>query len=169
MLKELGMISPLNLAEAYNRNVLIVHRECEGISHVQSLLQPQPRGNCLNWVVGHLLTGRNDVLRALNSPFLVDEEELAPYKRESEPIAGEGEGIIQLETLLEYLKEGQQHISALMPLLTEADGNREVYSVVTERTTLLSKLVFFHYFHDCYHVGQTSYLRQLAGKDDKII
>ncbi len=163
------MISSGNLAEAYNRNVLIVQRECEGISHYQSLIQPQPHGNCLNWVVGHLLTGRNDVLRALNSPFVVDEDVLTPYKRESDPITGMGEGVIQLDTLLDYLKEGQQHIRSLMPLLTEADGNREVYSVVTERTTLLSKLLFFHYFHDSYHVGQTSYLRQLAGKDDKII
>lgn len=163
------MITPTALAEAYNRNVQIVHYECEGISHEQSLLQPQPRGNCLNWVIGHLLTGRNDVLRALNSPFVVDEADLAPYKRESDPITAEGEGVLQLERLLDLLQEGQTHISELMPLLTEDEANREVYSVVTGRNTRLSKLAFFHYFHDAYHVGQTSYLRQLAGKNDKII
>jgi hypothetical protein len=29
--------------------------------------------------------------------------------------------------------------------------------------------LFFYYFHETYHVGQTELLRQLAGRDDKII
>ena len=33
----------------------------------------------------------------------------------------------------------------------------------------LGKLLFFLYFHESYHVGQTEIFRQLAGKDDKII
>jgi hypothetical protein len=29
--------------------------------------------------------------------------------------------------------------------------------------------VFFLYFHETYHVGQTELLRQLAGKNDQVI
>jgi hypothetical protein len=29
--------------------------------------------------------------------------------------------------------------------------------------------VFFQYFHETYHVGQTELLRQLAGKNDQVI
>ena len=163
------MISAAALAEAYNRNVVIVHRECEGLTHEESLLQPQLRGNCMNWVVGHMLTGRNDILRALNAPFLVNEAELAHYKRESDPIIGDGDHVLPLERLLALLTEGQAHIKELMTPLTDEDGTREVIFGITGRAMPLSKLAFFLYFHDCYHVGQTSFLRQLAGKDDKII
>ena len=31
------------------------------------------------------------------------------------------------------------------------------------------KALFFGYFHESYHVGQTELLRQLAGKNDKMI
>lgn len=163
------MISAAALAEAYNRNVLIVHRECEGLTHEESLLQPPSRGNCMNWVIGHMLTGRNDVLRALNSPFLVDESELAHYKRESDPITQDDDHVLPLERLLALLTEGQGYITELMTPLKDEDGTREVVFGLTGRVMTLSKLVFFLYFHDSYHVGQTSFLRQLAGKDDKII
>ena len=33
----------------------------------------------------------------------------------------------------------------------------------------LADFLFFLYFHDSYHTGQAEPLRQLAGKDDKII
>jgi hypothetical protein len=163
------VISAAALAEAYNRNVLIVHRECEGLNHEESLLQPPSRGNCMNWVVGHMLTGRNDVLRALNSPFLVEEADLAHYKRESDPITADGDHVVPLERLLAWLTEGQAYITELMTPLTDEDGTREVVFGLTGRVMPLSKLAFFLYFHDSYHVGQTSFLRQLAGKDDKII
>lgn len=163
------MISAAALAEAYNRNVLIVHRECEGLSHEESLLQPPSRGNCMNWVLGHMLTGRNDVLRALNSPFLVEEADLAHYKRESDPITKDGDHVVPLERLLALLTEGQAYITELMTPLTEEDGTQEVVFGLTGRVMPLAKLTFFLYFHDSYHVGQTSFLRQLAGKDDKII
>jgi hypothetical protein len=33
----------------------------------------------------------------------------------------------------------------------------------------LGNRLFFIYYHETYHVGQTELLRQLAGKNDKII
>jgi uncharacterized damage-inducible protein DinB len=36
-------------------------------------------------------------------------------------------------------------------------------------TTTLGQLIFFLFWHESYHVGQPEYLRQLAGKDDKVI
>ena len=33
----------------------------------------------------------------------------------------------------------------------------------------LSERIFFLYFHETYHVGQTELLRQLTGVDDKVI
>jgi uncharacterized damage-inducible protein DinB len=163
------MLTANALAEAFHRNVRIAQIECEGLTHAESLLQPQPRGNCMNWVLGHMVTGRNDVLYALKSPFVVEDEVLTLYKRESDPITEDIEGVLQLERLLELLVEGQRYISDLLPSLSEESLMEEYVSKVTGRSTTIAKLVFFQYFHDTYHTGQTSYLRQLAGKDDKII
>jgi uncharacterized damage-inducible protein DinB len=38
----------------------------------------------------------------------------------------------------------------------------------TEGLTQADSL-FFRYFHETYHVGQTELLRQLAGRNDKVI
>ena len=100
------MITTANLTEAFARNVAIIRRQAAGLTQEESLRQPPFRGNCLNWVVGHLADYRDHILRALGA----------------EPVMGEA-------------------------------GER----------------LFFWYFHETYHVGQTELLRQLAGKDDKII
>jgi uncharacterized damage-inducible protein DinB len=37
------------------------------------------------------------------------------------------------------------------------------------RRTRLGSALFFFFFHDSYHTGQTEILRQASGKDDKVI
>ena len=45
--------------------------------------------------------------------------------------------------------------------------DREV--LLRNRASPLRNRIFFLYFHDTYHVGQTELLRQLAGVGDKVI
>ena len=49
----------------------IIHDQTAGLSQADSLLQPQPGGNCLNWVVGHLLTNQLEIIDAIGGavPF----------------------------------------------------------------------------------------------------
>jgi hypothetical protein len=42
------------MAEVYQNNHEIIHKQIAGISQDESLLQLPFRGNCLNWVVGHI-------------------------------------------------------------------------------------------------------------------
>jgi hypothetical protein len=42
----------------------------------------------MNWVLGHIVSGRNDMLKYLPAETLWDEETNDLYKRESEPILG---------------------------------------------------------------------------------
>lgn len=163
------MISAAALADAYNRNVILVKNECKGVTHAESLLQPQPRGNCLNWTVGHMLTARNTILAALDAPFRAPTDALMPYERNGDPITEEGEGVIELAQLLAWLETGQTHISEKLATLTDSNMEKEVEVGTTGHFMPLNELVFFLYFHDTYHTGQTSYLRQLAGKNDKTL
>jgi hypothetical protein len=160
------MISPTQLAEAFARNTSLIQRQTEGLSQADSLLQPPSRGNCLNWVVGHVSQYRDNALELLGAPPVMGEDG-ARYRRESEPVTGEGPGVLPLEALLEILSRCQDALQSALETATEAHLAQEI---PTQRgmTTRAARL-FFYYFHETYHVGQTELLRQFAGRDDKII
>ena len=161
------MLEPSELAEAFARNVGVIQAQTEGLNHADSLLQLPFRGNCLNWVLGHLLDNRDIVLEALGEPRIMSEDNAAVYRRGSEPIAGATAELLPLQDLLDQLAQSQERLATALGRATNADMAREV--VRNGNTTTLGKRVFFLYFHETYHVSQTELLRQLAGKNDQVI
>lgn len=163
------MITSKALAEAYTRNVNIVKQQADGLSQADSLIQLPFRANCLNWVVGHLVTNRVTVLKLLEvQGFIFDEGSLSHYQYDSKPVTVDGEGVLSLEQLLIMLDLTQEIINTRMPDLTDEDLSRLV-TVYGDRAQPVADWLFFFFFHDSYHTGQTEILRQAAGKDDKII
>lgn len=162
------MITPTALAEAFSRNVQIVKKQAAGLSQADSLVQLPFRGNCLNWIVGHLVTNRLSVLRLLGAEPPFEAGRVARYERESEPVTAEGEGVLPLEELIALLEQLQAQLGGLM---VEVSAEALSHPVVFygNRSMPVSDWLFFFYFHDTYHTGQTEILRQAAGKDDKII
>lgn len=65
------------------------------------------------------------------------------------------------------LEQSQKAITTSLQKINAEELAREVQSFLG--TTTLGQLVFFMYWHESYHTGQTEALRQLAGKDDKVI
>ena len=162
------MISIQNLTDFYSRNLEIIKMQAEGLTHEDSLIQLPFRSNCLNWVIGHVQANRCNILALLGAKDLRPEVNLDHYERESDPVLGEGEGVLPLEELIDHLEESQIRLAAALENETEESLQRTApYRDRPER--LLSYWLFFLYFHDSYHVGQTEILRQAAGKDDKII
>lgn len=162
------MLSPTNLAEAFKRNVEIIKMQTEGLSHEDSLVQLPFRGNCMNWVVGHILTNRNSVLKLLGIEQPPTADLVARYTRESQPITASGTDVVALERLIELLEESQAQLAGLLADITPEELSREV-AFFGRRSMPVSEWLFFFYFHDTYHSGQTEILRQAAGKDDKVI
>ena len=162
------MISTQNLTDFYARNVEIIKMQTENLTHEESLIQLPFRSNCLNWVVGHVLANRCNILKLLGAEDLRPEVNLDHYERESDPVLGDGEGVLSLEELIDHLEESQIRLTAALENETVESIQRTApYRDRPERP--LSYWLFFLYFHDSYHVGQTEILRQAAGKDDKII
>ncbi|HEY8600051.1 MAG TPA: DinB family protein [Thermomicrobiales bacterium] len=161
-----AVISAQQIGKAYARNVWLIQRQTEGLTHAESLLQPPMRGNCLNWTLGHLAVHRDYVLEALGQEKVLGDTAVARYGRESAPILGDGDGVLPLEGLLTALEQGQERIDAAIEQLTSEDLAREI---TFGRAMPLGEALFFLYFHDTYHTGQTEPLRQLAGKNDKIL
>jgi len=162
------MITTQNLAEAYGRNLEIVNFQTEGLTQQDSLIQLPFRANCLNWVVGHILANRCNILGLLEAEDLRPEVNLDHYERESDPIQRSGEGVLVLSELLAHLGTAQLRIEKALEQETEESLQRVApYRDRPERPVAF--WLFFLYFHDSYHVGQTEILRQAAGVDDKII
>jgi uncharacterized damage-inducible protein DinB len=140
--------------------------QADGLSHADSLRQPPFRGNCLNWVLGHMAGNRDVILQALAAQPVMGAA-ASRYERESEPITGDGPGVLPLGELLAILGQSQEALADALGRATEEDLAREIPR--GQRTAQLGQWIFFLYFHETYHVGQTELLRQLAGKDDKVI
>ena len=85
------------LADAFQRNTWIIERQANGLSHADSLVQTTYNINCLNWVLGHIANSRDDLLELLGRERMMDEDDAAQYKRESEPITEDGPGVLPLE------------------------------------------------------------------------
>jgi hypothetical protein len=130
------------------------------------MLQLPFQGNCLNWVVGHIIVNRDILLEMLEVPALMSADG-ERYRRGSEELVEAGDGVLSLEELLARLDQSQERIAAALGGLDDAAMSREIS--YRNRTSPLGKQSFFLYFHETYHVGQTELLRQLAGKNDKII
>lgn len=161
------MISAKKLADSYSLNTHIIQLQTDGLSHSESLIQTPYNINSLNWVLGHIAVNRDRVLALLGEPTFLTETETARYKRESEPIRADGEDVIPLERLLEIIRMGQDRLSEALARLTPEDLARVIHA--GGRDTTVGARLFGHYFHDTYHTGQTDLLRQVSGKNDKII
>ena len=161
------MINATDLAEAFARNVNIVKMQTNGLTHEDSLRQPPFPGNCLNWVLGHITENRDHILELLGEPPQIGALG-ERYKRGSERMIAPGEGTLRLEELLAWIDRSQEHLATALARTDEATLAREI-TTSNNRQSTVGKRVFFLYFHETYHVGQTELFRQLAGKDDKII
>lgn len=160
-------LSTTQISDAFGRNVQIIKMQTAGLSHAQSLVQLPFRGNCLNWIIGHILANREFLLAEVSAEAVCTPEIRERYLRDSEPVLADGPGVVRLEHLLELLNLSQQRMATALAALPFEDISRE--RMIGTRTTTLNNFLFFHFFHDCYHTGQTEILRQAAGTDDKVI
>jgi uncharacterized damage-inducible protein DinB len=161
------MITTEDLVSGLGRNLDIIKAQTKDLSNADSLVQPPFRGNCLNWVLGHIVDTRNGMLQSLGEAPILSAAQSARYGYGSEPVCGEEEGILELGQLLAALESAQKGIAAKLQAVAEDELATEVESFLG--TTTLAQLLFFSYWHESYHVGQTEMLRQLAGKDDAVM
>jgi hypothetical protein len=159
------MIDARDLVGAFARNLAVVRAQTEGLTHADSLIQ-FPHGNCLNWVIGHIVEGRDDVLEVLGEPRTAGAA-VERYQRGSEPITGADASVLSLAQLLALLEQSQGRIEIALSRIEPSALARK--SEDDPRGRSIGQRLFFLYFHETYHVGQTELFRQLAGKDDKLI
>jgi uncharacterized damage-inducible protein DinB len=144
----------------------LIRMQTDGLTHEDSLIQPPFRGNCLNWVLGHILQGRNTALTLLGEPPIWDRQKVARYERGSEAIT-RSEQALPLEELLVDLDRSQEQIAAVLKRTTSEALATDVPYRGGRRP--LGQALASQHWHETYHTGQLELLRQLAGTDDAIV
>jgi len=156
------MTTAEELIADYRRNTWIIREQNKGLTHTQALIQPPYNINCMNWVLGHILASRDDVLAMVGADPLLGAR-AGPYKRESEPITEDGPGVVSLDDLIDLVGKSQHALAAAL----SASGDTLTAQIEDEET--LAERIRFSLWHDTYHTGQTDLLRQMSGMNDAII
>jgi len=154
------------LIQSFHTTYHIIKLQTDGLDHEDSVLQPPFRANCLNWVLGHILVGRNTVLEILGKPAIWTSEEKALYSSGSGPITSAGHAL-RLERLLDDLEQSQQQIAAALESISREELAKTIPFRGSERPA--GTALAGQHWHETYHTGQLEILRQLAGTNDAII
>lgn len=151
-------------SQVAGRNYQVIRMQAEGLTNEDSLIQPPFRGNCMNWVLGHIIYFRGRQLKVLGDTSDWPEEQIQRYSQESEPVSGPAQDVLSLDQLLSLLDQSQERIIAKLQDIPEASFDDALGSRGS-RGEILNMLQR----HEAYHAGQLELLRQLAGKNDKVI
>jgi uncharacterized damage-inducible protein DinB len=147
------------LLTVYRFTHLTLERNLEGLTDGEALVPPGPGGNCVNWLVGHILLYR-DVIHTLLGLAPAWESSLPssePYRRGSHsPLP---EGVPTLAVLGAAREPSQAQVLERL----ERVGAERLAERASETMTVAERLGFLG-FHEAYHVGQVGLSRRLLGK-----
>ncbi|MCY3935797.1 MAG: DinB family protein [Chloroflexi bacterium] len=161
---ELGKLTEF-MVGGLDRTAFVVNAQLDGLTHEDCLLQLPFRGNCANWVLGHIISSRSSMIQRITGESYWDDDVNSLYKFNSEPIT-DGENALHLDHLLEHLQNSAEALKSAIQ-----GASREQLETIwnEERQSSVLDFLLFMTWHEGYHAGQFEYLRQLAGKNDKVI
>jgi DinB superfamily len=146
----------------------IVRLNADGITHHESLCQPQPAGNCLNWVLGHLICVYDEVLPLLGQKPVMGKEALRRYARGTPPLQEPAEAL-PLAELMRAWDMAAERVDAGLASLTSEKLNAPAPSSPRDNPNeTVRSLLTLVLFHQAYHAGQMGLLRRMTGKEGAI-
>lgn len=146
------------LSRLFEMNYEALFRNLDGITHEDSLVQPMPAGNTINWILGHILATRNRL-----HPLLGLEEawspELAQRYTGLDAMGWTPSVAVDLRTIESEMARSQQQVMAAFDDM----ASRTLATRANDGRTLAEVLGFFH-FHEAYHTGQIALVRRIVGR-----
>lgn len=138
----------------FQLNKYVLERNLKGLTQEDALVSPLPGGNCINWIVGHILVSRDDLRDMLGLQRVCSDEMTALYRRGSGNVNSVNS--MNISELLDIYNSGQQELEDCIGE-TDFTGSEKA---LKDLATLA--------FHEAYHIGQTGLLRRIAGKEGAI-
>jgi hypothetical protein len=142
----------------------VLERNIEGVTHQESLISPQPGGNCLNWVVGHLTRTRNRALGLFGQRPMFPNEEFDAYD-DNGGMPFRPDTATAFDELKRRFKALQEPlVNGLDAMSPEAMDRPAPFSPTGNPKETVGSLLAALAFHEAYHVGQTGILRRVVGR-----
>ena len=140
----------------YEFHTMLIHRFVDDITHEESIYQLPFKHNCMNWILGHIVTNRSHVLETIGAAHDWQEDVRALYHQDTQPVTQESPSI-RFETLLAFLDESMELLKSTLENVSEAwlEGNHTNYRGKKTRYTHVTS---FHW-HESFHLGQLEILK----------
>ncbi|MBP7213849.1 MAG: DinB family protein [Anaerolineaceae bacterium] len=158
------MITKEDFKDLFSTWGRILDMQTKDLSQEDLLIQPQPGGNCMLWVLGHMVNSLSEMLIELGVPAPAVALTYERFASGSEPVLGAEEGLPSLEKI----KEDFATISKLAIQALD-EQSEEFFAEEAGHGQTNGGSLLFSSFHLSYHSGQLEYLRNLAGKTEKVI
>lgn len=143
----------------------VVKLNVDGLTQEDSLIQPQPGGNCLNWVVGHLLYVYDQTLPILGQTPVLGVDTLKRYGRGTPQIENAAEALDLAQLMTAWDEAADRMEAGLESLTPETLDRLAPWSPTNNPEETVRSLISTILFHQAYHAGQTGLLRRMAGKE----
>ena len=135
---------------------MLIHRYVDGVDDNEAVLQPPFEANCMNWILGHIISRRNSSLECLQQEPVWDETIMAKYRSGSAPILGASQAR-PLSHLLQDLDQTVEEMEQALAGATMDDLRLELEND-RGRKAVVDHLKGFHW-HETFHLGQLELLR----------
>lgn len=147
----------------------VLRLNTDGLSQEDSLIQPHAGGNCLNWVVGHLLqTYDGAVLPMLGEAPVLGKEALARYDRGTPELRDPADALALSDLLAAWDVASKRVDAGLARLSPERLDQPAPFTPRNNPHETVRSLLTIVMFHQAYHAGQAGLLRRMAGKEGAI-
>jgi hypothetical protein len=159
-----------DLATMYEFSYMAINRNLSDLVHEDSVHIPEPGGNCINWVLGHIISARGMLLllTGAGTPLLTAEE-AAVFQRGSTALKSGDQGV-DLVRLKSALDESQTKLIPAIRSLSDESLSAPVPEKLKRPplTGSIADALTRLAYHEGYHNGQIGLLRRLAGKEGAI-
>lgn len=143
-----------------------INRLTENISHNESMILPSFKGNNMNWVIGHIIESRNELLEIIGSQPIWDEFARMKYQSGSRVVSDLDNPGEEFSMLLTDIESTHALIVSRLKELTDSDLLMTVGE--GEQKGTIAATINGYIWHETYHIGQLELLRQVAGKTEKV-
>ena len=148
-----------DLIQDYEFTAMLVHHLVDGLTQEETLIQLPFEVNCLNWVLGHIVTNRSHALEVVGAEHVWQDDVRKLYNTGTENIKPDGESM-HVDILLKYLDESVELLKSTLENAGE-EYLSESFTNYRGEKTREAHLSGFNW-HETYHIGQLEIFRALA-------
>ena len=152
------------LKTQYHLFYLTMKMNLDGMSADDALRQPEPGGNCANWIVAHLVAVQNAVMGLVNAAPVWDHEGLET----SGDAITSADQAFDWDVMVAKLLQSEDRFMEAMDGLSDEDLDQGGFADPFGNAVTRGELLNFLAMHQNYHGGQVALSRRLAGLEGAI-